>query len=102
MMKEILISKDRLKELELIESKMSALEVAGVDNWEGYSIALEEINKQEEINNAIDLAVERAVEIIHEGAFEPSERGAGWCANEDSLGRASNVLKDLIISLKQF
>ena len=44
------ISKSRLKELQLIEEKMNALESAGVDNWGGYGIALEKIEEKKERN----------------------------------------------------
>jgi len=40
-MDDVLISKARLKELEMAELKLAALEAAGVDNWEGYSDAME-------------------------------------------------------------
>ena len=35
------ITKERLKELLDTERKLRALEVAGVDNWDGYDFALE-------------------------------------------------------------
>lgn len=37
------ITEERLKELEDAEAKLLALEAAGVDNWEGYDFAMEEI-----------------------------------------------------------
>jgi hypothetical protein len=40
----IVILKDRLDELEDCETKLSALEAAGVDNWEGYDIAIDLID----------------------------------------------------------
>jgi len=39
----VTISKERLKELEDKEQVLNALEGAGVDNWEGYDIAMESI-----------------------------------------------------------
>ena len=94
------ISKSRLRELQLIETKMQALESAGVDNWEGYELALQEIEEKEERDNKVSEAVEKAMEIIQESAFEPSERGAGWASTEDAEQEAFDllisVLEDLI------
>jgi hypothetical protein len=45
----ISISKERYDELIAVEEKLSALECAGVDNWEGYDFAMEDIwNKTDE------------------------------------------------------
>ena len=35
----VTITRERFDELEKTEAHMSALEAAGVDNWEGYSVA---------------------------------------------------------------
>lgn len=93
------ISKSRLKELQLIEEKMNALENAGVDNWEGYEIALEKIEEKQERDGKISEAIEKAMEIIQESAFEPSEIGAGWASTEDAEQEASGVLINLIEEL---
>lgn len=93
------ISKSRLKELQLIEAKMQALENAGVDNWEGYNLALEEIEAKEERDNKISDAVEKAMEIIQESAFEPSERGAGWASTEDAEQEATDLLTNVLEEL---
>lgn len=48
-MEDTLVSTKRYEELMDVEAFMCALEAAGVDNWEGYSIAkgiLEEWNKE--------------------------------------------------------
>ena len=44
----ITISFDRWISLCKAENKLSALEAAGVDNWEGYDYAMEILNSQEE------------------------------------------------------
>lgn len=41
--KKILSLHNRIKELEIAENKLIALENAGVDNWSGYSYAMEEL-----------------------------------------------------------
>ena len=42
------IDSKRLQELEDAEEKLTLLEQYGVDNWEGYSIAMAEISDDEE------------------------------------------------------
>ena len=95
------ITKSRLKELEKLEVKMIALEGAGVDNWEGYGIAMEEIDAQEEIDSIIDAAVTNVLEVLQESAFEPSERGAGFAATEEAQEEAYDILTKVINELKQ-
>ena len=95
------ITKTRLKELELIAAKMSALECAGVDNWEGYGIAMEQIEAQEKIDNTINEAVEKAMEILQESAFEPSERGAGFAATEEAQEEAFEILTKCLNELRK-
>lgn len=95
------ITKARLKELELIEAKMSALECAGVDNWEGYGIAMEEIEERERMDNTIEEAVDKAIETLQESAFEPSERGAGFAATEEAQEEAFEILKKCLIELSK-
>ena len=41
------ITDKRLKELKHAENKLSALESAGVDNWEGYSDAMDMLSEME-------------------------------------------------------
>ena len=93
------ISKSRLKELQLIEAKMIALEGAGVDNWEGYGIAMEKIEEKEKRDSKISEAVRKAMEIIQASAFEPSERGAGWASTEDAEQEASDLLIEALEEL---
>ena len=95
------ITKARLKKLELIEAKMSALECAGVDNWEGYGIAMEEIEERERRDNTITAAVDNALEVLQESAFEPSERGAGFAATEEAQEEAFEILAKCINELSK-
>ncbi len=50
----MLISNKRVQELLDIEKKMRLLEAAGVDNWEGYDIAMEPYEKELETHNKIN------------------------------------------------
>ena len=95
------ISKSRLKELELIEAKMRALECAGVDNWEGYGIAMEEIEERERVDNAIEDAAEKALKVLEESLHEPSERGAGFSTTEAAQEDAFEILKNCLIELSK-
>ena len=95
------ISKSRLKELELIEAKMRALEGAGVDNWEGYGIAMEEIEEQERVDSAIEEAAEKALQVLEESLHEPSERGAGFSTTEAAQEDAFEILKNCLIELSK-
>ena len=56
------IDKRRLRELLQTESKMRALEASGVDNWEGYDIAMEVIEKENEKFTLIDNTVQEILE----------------------------------------
>jgi len=47
------ISLEKLKELEKAQRILSALESGGVDNWEGYSYAMQDISKEEDIEELI-------------------------------------------------
>jgi hypothetical protein len=44
----ITISMERYTELIMSERKLNALEAAGVDNWDGYDWAMEELQDEEE------------------------------------------------------
>lgn len=73
------ISPKRLRELELAERKLRALEAGGVDNWEWYGESLKEFNKENEIEDIIFRFVESVVEeITVEADVEyPAGREAG-------------------------
>lgn len=86
------ITPQRLRELELSEEKLNALEAHGVDNWEGYGTALEEIEERQEREGIIDRALDEAVLAIRESAFEPSERGAGWASTEEAAEEARDII----------
>ena len=85
--------------MQLIEEKMNALECAGVDNWEGYGIALEKIEEKQERYSKISKVVEEAMEVIQESAFEPSERGAGWASTEEAEQDATDLLINVLEEL---
>jgi len=77
------ITQQKLIELERAQRKLLALEAGGVDNWEWYSEALKDFNREEEIDERIDAMIDELQVIFGECAFEPSERGAGIAFTED-------------------
>ncbi len=94
------ISDQRLKELERIERKMGALEAGGVDSWTYYGEALKEYRKEETQCELIDdFLVELEVAFL-EGAYEPSERGAGFAAKDDARANAEEILNRFIQAIK--
>jgi len=92
---------ERLKELEKLEQKLRALETTGVDNWEGYGIAMEEINKQEEIDFLVEETISEIEEALGSGVFEPSERGDGYSFTDTATFEAIKVLEDFIVKYNE-
>ena len=94
------ISSKRLKELEDMEAKLDALEAGGVDNWEWYDSSMEDYNKEKEQEEKIEELFENIEQILCEGSYEPSERGAGIAFNEDAIDEAKEMLKSYLKALK--
>ena len=95
------ISEKRLKELERIESKMGYLEAGGVDDWEFYDESLKEYSRTIERDEIIESAVDDLACTFGEGAYEPSERGAGIAFTVECERAAIEILKDLIKKLEE-
>jgi len=53
MSKEILITMAEYNKLRAAQNKLDALESAGVDNWEGYDLAMEDYNDDDENEEVI-------------------------------------------------
>jgi hypothetical protein len=95
------ISDHRYKELRKIERKMLALEAGGVDSWTYYGEALKEYRKEEAQDELVnDYLVELEVAFL-EGAYEPSERGAGFAATDDARANAETILNGFIQAIKE-
>lgn len=88
------ITKKRLKELEDAEAKLRALESGGVDNWDFYDDAMDEYNKTIEHEKKLQELLEEIEVVLLEGAYEPSERGAGYATTEEAKDNALLVLKN--------
>jgi hypothetical protein len=95
------IDLDRLEELEKIEAKMCALEAHGVDNWEGYDLALEEIRAEERLDEDRNACIQEIAECLAEGSYEPAGRGAGIGFSPSSINQARKILGTFIFELKK-
>lgn len=91
------ITPERIRELEKAEEKLTALENAGVDNWDGYGDALEAIRKREALDEEIDAALDEVMCELGGGAYEPSERGAGVAFHQGAELAARTILRKLIL-----
>lgn len=94
-MSEVKISEKRLKELERAASKLQALEVGGVDNWEWYSESLKEWRKEGELEDLIATYVDDILQVCsEEGDVEyPAGRAAG---HSILLGNAEDAVITLL------
>lgn len=86
------ISEAELKKLERAQAKLDALESGGVDNWEWYDESLKDFRKNEEKEGRLEELLEEIEVALLEGAYEPSERGAGYATHEDARNNAYKVL----------
>ena len=79
MTNEVKITKRYLKALERAQAKLQALEAGGVDNWDGYSFALEEFRQEEELDELIAKHVDNICQTVAEDCTVeyPSCREAG-------------------------
>ena len=74
-------------------AKLSALEAGGVDNWEFYDDALTEFKDTVEKEEKLEQLMEDIEVVLAQGAYEPSERGAGYSFTKESLEEAFEILK---------
>ena len=58
-----IMSSKRIRELLNAERKLNALEVGGVDNWEGYVEALGDIRKEDRLSDVVDMYVQDMLEL---------------------------------------
>lgn len=91
------IDRKRLKELELAEMKLNALEVGGVDNWEFYGDALDEFNKSLEKIERVEKIVNELCEIICENIEQPAGSGCGYGVTKEGIEIMSDLLEREIL-----
>jgi hypothetical protein len=87
------ITQGELDQLLDAKAKLSALVNAGVDNWEGYSFALDEYNEYQEKLKKADSVTDEVIETLANAVFEPSERGAGFAFTDDAIERVYSIIR---------
>jgi hypothetical protein len=85
------ITPQRLKELERAELKLRALENGGVDDWTYYDDAMKEVQAQIEIEDGLEELFHEIEAALSEGAYEPSERGAGFAFTTEASSAAFEI-----------
>jgi 5-methylthioribose kinase len=86
------VSAKYLKELEQQSRKLQALEDGGVDNWEGYDDSMSAIWKEQREKELYENVLEEVCEILCEGVYEPSERGAGFTFTDEVQDEALELI----------
>lgn len=104
-MEKIQITKAEYERLLDCFEKLTELEAGGVDNWEGYDIALEDYFKRkeekeerEEIENKISEKFDNLIANLEKSIYEPSESGTGFCFSEEAIRKAKQDIVDMIMS----
>lgn len=94
------LSERRISELERSERKLLALEEGGVDNWEGYDSAIGDWKKENELQDQIEELLCLIQGHLGGGAFEPSERGAGYAFTDESINNARDEIQKFVNKLE--
>lgn len=68
------------------------MEAGGVDNWEGYGEALRGYWEENELEEKREDFLEKIAEILSESTYEPSEIGAGFTFDADSIDEAMKFI----------
>lgn len=90
------LTEKRIEELLKAERLLDALKAGGVDNWDGYSFATEEIRKEDALADEISEMMDEVYECLATGAYEPSERGAGFTFDCDSMIKGERIIQAFI------
>lgn len=93
----IQIKKEEYARLIDAQAQLNALEAGGVDNWDGYEFALEDYWKQQEEEELKDNLLDELCEHLCEGAYEVSERGAGFTFSDEAYENARMVFNKYTI-----
>ena len=82
------LPKDVKRKLEIL----AALEAAGVDNWDGYDFAMEEIRKKDELEENAAAIIHEICCILSEGIEEPAGCGCGYGFSPSVVDEAIDYL----------
>lgn len=101
-MTSVMIDSKKLKELQLAQSKLNALEAGGVDNWEYYDESLESWHKENDYEEALEQFIENLYDVLVDAEVDqPAGSGCGYSINIPTSGE--EFLKGLIKEIvKQF
>ena len=89
----IQIDTDKYNKLLAAQAKLECLEAAGVDNWDGYDIALEPLRKAEERREQLEEFVDEIRETIADYIEEPAGRGCGYGLKQEADDHIVKVLE---------
>lgn len=101
-MTSVMIDSEKLKELQLAQSKLNALEAGGVDNWEWYDESLESWHKENEYEEALEQFIDNLNDILAEAEVDqPAGSGCGYSITISESGEEflKGLIKDIV---KQF
>lgn len=101
-MTSVMIDSEKLKELQLAQSKLNALEAGGVDNWEWYDESLESWHKENEYEEALEQFIDNLNDILAEAEVDqPAGSGYGYSITISESGEEflKGLIKDIV---KQF
>lgn len=92
-----IITDEQLRAFEKSQAKLNALEAGGVDNWDGYDFALEELRKEDEREEKLNHIAKCIEEILGESINEPAGRGCGFGFSDKAGDDLVKYLKTLNI-----
>lgn len=101
-MTKVMIDSKTLKELQLAQSKLNALEAGGVDNWEWYDESLKSWHKENDYEEALEQFIDNLNDVLAEAEVDqPAGSGCGYSITIGESGE--DFLKGLIKGIvKQF
>ena len=94
------ITQENLDNLCRRDRLLNALERKGVDNWDFYEDALDDHNNENRLIKEENIVLEKIEMVILDGAYEPSERGAGYATTDEARFEIRLILNDYINSLE--
>lgn len=92
-MSKVTITQEQLDELQKAAATLNALEVCGVDNWDGYDDALSALRKKWGIEDSLEELVGELFSDLSPLMYEPSELGAGFAIREEGFAIAADYFR---------
>jgi len=95
------ITYEELNEMRKAQAKLQALENGGVDNWEGYDFALEELRKVEAFDEEVEALVQEIMAELGSNSYEPSKRGGGIAFYDGAAMECENLVRKFAEKIKK-